>query len=162
MTARFHPDIPDFATIRDAFESLEPTDAARWGTMDAPAMLEHVARFNEMYLGRVRVPGWTRVLARLFGGLFIRRLLATSPFETKRGMTTLPVLRVAAEGAGDARFEEARVRLLRTLDEIEAMSGEWDHPLYGGLAADMGKALVRHHAAHHLNQFGRVQGKAAR
>lgn len=156
MTGTVHPEVPDFGAVRDAFGALEYTDAARWGKMDAPAMVEHVRRFNETYLGRVRVPAGTRFLARLLGGFFIRRYLKMSPFEMKRSMTTLPVLQVAPDLRSAAEFEATRRRLLRSFEEIEAISGEWDHPLYGKIPAETGKALARHHAAHHLRQFGRL------
>lgn len=156
MSFEIHPDVPDFAAVRSAVRALAPTDAARWGSMDAPRMVEHCARFNEVYLGRIE-EGWAvRILARLFGGFAIRRFLATSPFEMKKGMTTLPALRMAEEDFDAGRFEASRTRFLETLAEIEAISGAWAHPLYGRIDAEVGKALARHHAAHHLHQFGRL------
>ena len=44
--------------------------------------------------------------------------------------------------------------MLATLDEVEAIQGAWDHPLYGRLDAEVAKAAARHHTAHHLHQFG--------
>jgi len=150
-----HPDTPDIAAVRGAFEALEAADERRWGTMTAPQMAEHIARFNEIYLGRIRVGGVTGFLARLVGKLFIRRFLAVSPYEMKRGMGTLPSIRIE-EPVDGAAFENARARVLSTCAEIEAKTGEWDHPLYGRIPAEVGRALARHHAAHHLRQFGRL------
>ena len=154
MSARIHPDTPDAATVREAFGRLTPDTPARWGRLDAPGVVEHVTRFNEIYLGRRR-PGWfVGLMARLLGGFFIRKFLAASPFATPKSMQTLPDLRVDAGDVDPADFEQRRTRLLATFDELEAITGTWAHPLYGRIDAEVGQALARHHAAHHLHQFG--------
>lgn len=127
----------------------------RWGEMTAPQMVEHCGRFNEIYLGRTTVSPVVRILARLFGGFFIRKFLRVSPFEMQRNMKTLPQLQVADVGAEQGEeFDESRARVRSTLTEIEAIAGRWNHPLYGGIDAEVGQALTRHHLAHHLHQFG--------
>lgn len=154
MSSVIHSDIPEADEVRAAFERLAPDTTARWGTMDAPAMLEHCLRFNEIYLGRRR-PAWPiRILARLFAGPFLKRALATSPREMKRGIRTLPALKVDPGAIEASDFEDTRTRLLSTFDEIDAVDGRWNHPLYGRIEAERGKAMARHHAAHHLHQFG--------
>jgi len=150
-----HPDVPEIDAVRSAFEALQADDPRQWGTMTAAQMAEHIARFNEIYLGRIKVGGIMGVLAKLIGKPFIRRFLAGSPFEMKRGMGTIPAIRIE-NAVDEAAFEDARARILSTFEEIEARSGEWDHPLYGKLPAEAAKALARHHAAHHLRQFGRL------
>jgi len=154
MATTIHPEIPDPETVRAAFERLAPDARAGWGRMNAPAMLEHCLRFNEIYLGRRR-PAWPiRLLARLLAGPFLERALRTSPREMKRGIRTLPSLRVDPEAADGSAFEDTRARLLSTFDEIDGIRGVWAHPLYGRIDAEVGKAVARHHAAHHLHQFG--------
>lgn len=150
-----HPDIPDISEVRSAFETLDAGDARQWGTMSAAQMAEHIARFNEIYLGRLKIGGFMGMMARMFGKFFVRRFLAANPYEMKRGMSTLPAIRIEEPVDADA-FEAARRRVLSTFEEIEAKSGEWDHPLYGTIPAEVGKALARSHAAHHLRQFGRL------
>ena len=120
----------------------------------ATGMLEHVARFHEIYLGRRSAPWPVRVLARLIGRPMIGKFLATSPFKMKRGMRTLPGLRIDAGEVKAESFETERARMLETFDEIHALKGEVVHPLYGRIDADVVKALTRHHATHHLFQFG--------
>jgi len=122
--------------------------------MDAPAMLEHCLRFNEVYLGRRRSAWLVRLLARVFAGPFLRKALRTSPRDMKRGIRTLPSLRIDPGSIDASAFEATRSRLLSTLDKIDAVQGEWNHPLYGRIDAAVGKAVARHHAAHHLHQFG--------
>lgn len=154
MPFKIHPDTPAPETIRDAVARLDPQTRARWGTLNSTGMLEHVARFHEIYLGRRSAPWPVRVLARLIGRPMIGKFLATSPFEMQRGMRTLPGLRIDAREVKAESFETERARMLETFDEIHALMGEVVHPLYGRIDADVVKALTRHHAAHHLSQFG--------
>jgi hypothetical protein len=154
MAFPIHPDTPSPDAIREAVARLTPKTVARWGTMNAVGMLEHVARFHEIYLGRRSAPWLVRVLARLFGRPMIRKFLATSPSEMQRGMRTLPGLRIEADSVSDASFESVRARVLETFDELHATTGEVVSPLYGRIEAEVVQALTRHHAAHHLLQFG--------
>ncbi|MEQ9400925.1 MAG: DUF1569 domain-containing protein [Longimicrobiales bacterium] len=154
MSFEIHPDTPAPDTIHEAVARLTPQTRARWGTLNSTGMLEHVARFHEIYLGRRPAPWPIRVLARLIGRPMIGKFLAISPFEMKRGMRTLPGLRIDAREVEAESFEAERARMLETFDEIHALSGEVVHPLYGRMEADVVKALTRHHAAHHLSQFG--------
>ncbi|MEK9501414.1 DUF1569 domain-containing protein [Gaopeijia maritima] len=149
-----HPDLPDAATLSAAAARLESTTRPQWGRMSAPQMVEHCARFNEIYLGRQAVSPVVRLLARMFGGLFIKKFLRASPFEMQRNMKTLPELQMTSEPAEPDHFEADRARLLATLAEIESITGRWKHPLYGTIDAEVGRALTRHHLAHHLHQFG--------
>ena len=154
MSYEIHPETPAPDAIRDAVARLTPQTGARWGTLNATGLLEHVARFHEIYLGRRRAPWPVRVLARLIGRPMIGKFLATSPFKMKRGMRTLPGIRIDATEVMTESFETERARMLETFDEIHALMGEVVHPLYGRKDADVVKGLTRHHAAHHLSQFG--------
>lgn len=154
MSVTIHPAIPDAAALRDALGDLSADTEPRWGTMNAPAMLEHCARFNELYLGRRRPSLPVRLIARLFSGFITRRFASQSPFETKRGATTMPDLKVEDAEMDRDDFEALRDRVLSTLDEIEAHTGTWHHPLYGRIDAALGTALARAHLTHHLHQFG--------
>ena len=154
MSFEIHPDTPASDTIREAVARLTPQTRARWGTLNSTGMLEHVARFHEIYLGRRSAPWPVRVLARLIGRPMIGKFLAISPFKMQRGMRTIPGLRIDAREAKAESFETERAKMLETFDEIHALMGEVVHPLYGRIDADVVKALTRHHAAHHLSQFG--------
>ena len=154
MPFEIHPDTPAPDTIREAVARLTPETSARWGTLNATGMLEHVARFHEIYLGQRSAPWPVRMLARLIGRPMIGKFLATSPFKMRRGMRTLPGIRIDASEVKAESFETERARMLGTFDEIHALMGEVVHPLYGRIDADVVKGLTRHHAAHHLSQFG--------
>lgn len=160
MALVIHPDTPAPHTIREAVARLDPQTKARWGTLNATGMLEHVARFHEIYLGRRSAPWPVRVLARLIGRRMIGKFLATSPFQMQRGMRTLPGIRIDPSEVKAESFESERARMLGTFDEIHLLVGEVVHPLYGEMEADVVKALARHHAAHHLSQFGVLERDA--
>ena len=86
-------DTPTLAQLRTAFERLESTAGPRWGKMGAAAMTRHVRVFVELCLGRVAV-GWpVRVLARVLGPVLLRRMIAKTPFEAPKNLTTLKPLR---------------------------------------------------------------------
>lgn len=157
MAFQIHPDTPAPDAIREAVARLTPQTSRRWGTLSSTGMLEHVARFHEIYLGRRSTPWPVRALARLIGRPMIGKFLATSPFKMQRGMRTLPGLRIEAADVDAGSFEAHRARMLETFDEIDTLVGEVVHPLYGRIDADVVKALTRHHAAHHLSQFGLLE-----
>lgn len=162
MNVTPHPDIPTLARVRQAAGRLEATTAPRWGEMSAPEMVEHCTRLNRMYLGDTSAPWWVKPFTRLFRGPILRKFLETSPFDFPRGVGTLPSLKVQTSEVAAEDFERARAELVDTLDRTGEVTGRWKHPLYGSIDAELGKALVRTHTAHHLNQFGVLEGGGGR
>ena len=69
------PDTPSIVELRAACDRLDAATAPAWGTMDAPQMLRHCSRFMDLYLGRIAVAGWARLVSRLIGPLFLRSFL---------------------------------------------------------------------------------------
>ncbi|MEM6672678.1 MAG: hypothetical protein AAF726_07520 [Planctomycetota bacterium] len=145
-------DTPTFDEIDRALSRLDPQAAPRWGEMKAGQMVRHCAAFCDLYLGRVSVPMPIRAIARMIGPLFLRRVVKGSPTATPKNLKTLPSLRTGSEEALDlgAEVEVLRERL-RAVGELE---GVVQHVLYGPTEAEAVRTLVRHHTAHHLNQFG--------
>ncbi|MBL4770525.1 MAG: hypothetical protein JKY61_05165 [Planctomycetes bacterium] len=45
-------------------------------------------------------------------------------------------------------------QLLEEFTEIESLTGLVNHPVYGPIDTEDMQSLVRHHTAHHANQFG--------
>ena len=150
------PDTPTLDQLRTAFGHAGPDTPGRWGSMTCTQMVRHCRKFIDLYLGRVAVPLRMRLLARLLGPLFLRRALAKSPTATPRNLKTLPGIRSGATPAGE--FEAERTKLLAAFDEVAALSGTHDHPLYGRMDAGDVVNLIRHHTAHHANQFGLLGG----
>lgn len=146
------PDTPTLAALSQRLATLPPDRAPRWGRMDAAQMLRHCRVFCELCLGRVPVATPVRWLARVLGPWFLRRLLGKSPTQAPKNLGTLPALR--ARPGQPLDFDAERRALLAALDEIQALAGSHRHPLYGAMRAEDVQALVRHHTAHHANQFG--------
>lgn len=146
------PDTPTLEQLRTAFEAAGPETQGRWGSMTCPQMVRHCREFIDLYLGRVPVALPIRLLARLLGPVFLRRTLAKSPTATPRNLKTLPGIR--ADEALTLDFEAEKAQLLAGLEEVAALSGLLEHPLYGQMDSRDAVSLVRHHTAHHANQFG--------
>lgn len=146
------PDTPSIDGLRDAIARATPDTAPRWGTMTSPQMLKHCREFVDLYMGRAPVAAPMRWLARWLGPVFLTKTMKKSPTATPRNLSTIPSIKARSGAALD--FEVERRRLLEALDEIAALKGTHDHPLYGPTAAEDVVALVRHHTAHHMNQFG--------
>ena len=148
------PDTPTIAELRAALERLDAVAAPAWGTMTAPQMLRHCSRFMDLYLGRIAVPGWARLVSRLIGPLFLRSFLTKAIGATPRNMGTMPAIKARPDH--NLEFAAERTRFLERLAEVEALDGVIQHAMYGAMKADDAKALVRHHTTHHFHQFGVV------
>jgi len=122
--------------------------------MDAPQMLRHCSRFMDLYLGRIAVPGWARMVSRLIGPMFLRSLLTKPIGATPRNIGTMPAIKARPDV--ELEFEAERTRFLDRLAEVEALDGVIQHAMYGAMKAADAKALVRHHTTHHFHQFGVV------
>ncbi len=141
---------PTLAELRNYLEKLNSDSLPRWGKMDSSEMCKHCNNFISLYLGEQTVPVYIRIIARLFGGIFLKRLLKKSPTETPKNLNTLPSIRVRKEKLD---FNSERSVLLESLIKIETINGIIKHPLYGPMEAEDILSLIRHHTAHHLNQF---------
>jgi len=152
-------DTPTVEELRRAFDKLTQDTTPRWGRMRAAQMTRHCRVFIELCLGRVPV-GWPiRGLARLFGPMFLRRMLAASPRQAPKNLKTLPALR--ADEATPLDLDAERRKLSQAWDAIEALPATHRHPLYGTMRSIDVVSLVRHHTAHHANQFGLLDGTTA-
>jgi hypothetical protein len=147
-----HPDTPTLDQLRVVFESLGADQPRRWGTMTPVEMVRHCRRFVDLYLGEIPVAAPMRLMARMLGPFFLRKMLRGSPRATPRNLRTLPAIRVGSDGG--LELDREREELLESFTRIEALAGVVPHPLYGSMHADDVRALVRHHTAHHANQFG--------
>ena len=108
----------------------------------------------DLYLGRIAVPGWARMVSRLIGPLFLRSFLVKPIGATPRNMGTMPAIKAQLDL--DLECASERARFLERLAEVEALDGVIQHAMYGAMKADDAKALVRHHTTHHFHQFGVV------
>lgn len=125
--------------------------------MTPAQMTRHCRVFIDLCMGRVAVSGIVRVLARMLGPIFLRRLLAKPPTQSPKNLKTLSPLRMDDPGLSLASERE---RLFAAFDELEALAGEHRHPLYGRMRKQDVIALARHHTAHHALQFGLLRETA--
>lgn len=148
-------DTPSLSELDDQLRNLRADTSPAWGTMNAVQMVRHCSKFVDLYLGRIEVSAPIRVLARLIGPLFLRRVVKGSPTATPRNLKTLPSIRSAPDL--DANFEAEVEALREGLDAIAKLEGVVQHPMYGKMDAESCKTLVRHHTAHHFHQFGLLE-----
>ena len=144
-------DTPSFAGLREALSSLHEESNPTWGAMNASQMLRHCSRFMDLYLGRIDVPGWARLISRLIGPLFLRSFLTKPIGATPRNLGTMPAIK--ARPGVDLDFDAEVARFLKALADVEALDGVVQHAMYGAMKAADAKALVRHHTTHHFHQF---------
>lgn len=144
-------DTPSFAALREALSSLRQESVPNWGIMNSSQMLRHCSRFMDLYLGRIAVPGWARLISRLIGPLFLRSFLTKPIGATPRNLGTMPAIK--ARPGAELDFDAEVARFLKALADVEALDGVVQHAMYGAMKAEDAKALVRHHTTHHFHQF---------
>ena len=144
-------DVPTLDRLEELLKQLGPDSAPRWGVMGPAEMVAHCVAFVDLCLGRTRVSWPLRVLARLLGPRFLRRLLSRSVEEAPREVSTLRSLRMAGSGG---ELAAALGALAERWQALRSLPAEHRHPLYGPMRQEDVHALVRHHTAHHANQFG--------
>ena len=144
-------DTLSFAALREALSSLHAESPPNWGAMNASQMLRHCSRFMDLYLGRIAVPGWARLISRLIGPLFLRSFLTKQIGATPRNLGTMPAIK--ARPGVELDFDAEVARFLEALADVEALDGVVQHAMYGAMKAEDAKALVHHHTTHHFHQF---------
>jgi hypothetical protein len=139
----------DRAAIRVRIGSVTSASVARWGRMDAAAMLTHLRLSALMALGELPVACKSK---RAFQAFPIKQLLLhVVPFP--KGAPTAPEL--LPQGA--APVDAIRTELVSLLERIGAGPREGDgplHPLFGRLSFSEWGVATYKHADHHLRQFG--------
>lgn len=144
-------DTSSIKALREALSSLHEESNPNWGSMNAAQMLRHCSRFMDLYLGRIAVPGWARLISRFIGPLFLRSFLTKPIGATPRNLGTMPAIK--ARPGAELDFDVEVARFLESLADVEALEGVVQHAMYGAMKAEDAKALVRHHTTHHFHQF---------
>jgi hypothetical protein len=131
----------------DRIGRLTPEAKPRWGRMDAPQMVAHLAASVRMAIGDLptvmkRTPLRHPPLKQL--------IIYVLPFP--KGAPTVPELR-RAPVAWQKEVDDLRALLDRFA--TRERSGSWpSHPAYGPLSARGWGVLTYKHCDHHLRQFG--------
>lgn len=138
----------DRAEIRQRLSTLQPAAPARWGRMDAPQAVTHLANALRMALGELPVaPKYLPIRYFPLKQLIIYVL----PFP--KGAPTAPELLTHTPGAFAEDLAQVDV-LLERLAQLPEQASLPEHPVFGRLTRQAWGVLVYRHTAHHLTQFG--------
>jgi hypothetical protein len=139
----------DRAAIRQRIGNVTSASVARWGQMDAQAMLTHLRLSALMAIGELPVACKSK---RVFQVFPIKHLiLYVAPFP--KGAPTAPEL-LAPDAS---QVEAAQLELVSLMERIASGPREGDgpvHPLFGRLSRREWGVATYKHADHHLRQFG--------
>lgn len=146
-------------STQPAFErrllALRDGTPARWGVMDARAMVCHLRATLELSLGELEVPS----LAPAWLGAPLGWLFTTLFTRWPRGLggRTPPIAELCP--SPDEPFEAERARLLAALARFVARlraepHARVRHPILGALALRRWARVHALHLEHHLRQFG--------
>lgn len=145
MKTLFDPKVREEVSARIA--AVKADAPARWGKMNAPKMLQHLAAALSLATGEVtaqprKLPLRYPVIKHL--------VIYLLPFP--KGAPTAPELL----NMPPADISSNREELLRVIDKVASQEVEhWpDHPAFGKLSRRDWGVLGYRHIDHHLRQFG--------
>jgi hypothetical protein len=142
-------DASDLESLSRRLLSVHPEQPARWGRMDAPQMICHIADQMRVALGELpakhrRTPFRNPAL----------RFLAVHLLPWPRGrIPTVPEMLSTPPG----RWKEDLTCAQALLQEVaqRGPAGRWaEHPAFGPLSGREWGWLIYKHTDHHLRQFG--------
>lgn len=148
MPARTIFDLTTRNELRQRLRRLRADTPARWGRMDCPRMLAHLADALRMALGEITIPPRRTPLRNPLVRYLIIRWL-----PLPKGAPTAPELISRVPEYCDAEIVEVGT----LLDRAAAKQGDaaWpEHPAFGRLSPRLWGTLIYKHADHHLRQFG--------
>jgi hypothetical protein len=136
------------AELQQRLARLPPDRVPRWGKMNAPKMIVHLADSLKMALGELSAK--ERKTALRFPVL---KFLVIYVLPWPKGTPTAPELiaRVPAAWNGEVVTLSALIEKFGTRSEKDA----WPpHPAFGKMSGRQWGALVYKHCNHHFTQFG--------
>jgi hypothetical protein len=129
-------------------ERLTPDATARWGKMNAPQMLAHVADWMLMAKGELKAAAKKRPLRYP-----VIKQLAIYWLPFPKGVPTAPEL--IRKKPVDWAIEYAAVRQhLQSFEKLDSKTMWPDHPVFGKLTSTAWNVLGYRHTDHHFRQFG--------
>jgi hypothetical protein len=134
--------------LLDRLERLTPETPARWGKMNAPQMLAHVADWMLMAKGEIKAAAKKRPLRY---PVIKQLVIYWLPFP--KGVPTAPEL--IRRKPVDWVIEREAVRQHVQSFEGRDPKATWpNHPAFGKLTARAWGVLGYRHTDHHFRQFG--------
>lgn len=146
MKSIFDKATRDELTIR--INNLNKSSIAQWGKMNVGQMLEHCARAEEVYLGKVYYK--RTLLGLLFGKMALKNMLKDDS-PVRRNMPTKPEF-IVTECDKDVEIGKERwIALIKSYEQY-AEPG-FVHFFFGPMTKEQLGYFVYKHADHHLRQF---------
>lgn len=133
----------------DRIQSLEETDKAQWGKMNAYQMLKHCTLSEEMFHGK---KAYKRLfIGKLFGRMALKGILKDAK-PIKPNQPTHPALKIK----GNGNFKNEQQQWISLLDQYKTYGNAvFLHPFFGKMSKSEIGEFVYKHTDHHLRQFGR-------
>ena len=136
--------------------ALRVDTPARWGRMDASAMLCHLRAALEMSLGEIEVPRLVPAWIGVPVGWIFTRILTRWPRSLGGRNPPVPALHPPVDAAAfDAERQRLLADLARFVERLRADPRQRAlHPVFGRLKLARWSRVHALHLAHHLRQFG--------
>ncbi len=130
---------------------LTPATVAKWGTMDAAAMLRHCRIVAETILAR-QSPDESPTLKQLMLRTLVLHIMRRLP----KGRQQPKVIAEAMAAQPSLSFEEERQHLAEITSRFANYGGVLSgrHPVFGPMRTAHWGAFAWLHLDHHLRQFG--------
>jgi hypothetical protein len=140
----------DYSELIKRIESIQPTNARRWGKMDAAQMLAHCCFAMELALGEKTLK--RSFLGRILGPMVKKSFLSDKPFN--QNSPTAPEFLIVDQKDFDK--EKARLLILAKKLHTAGEAGATKHPhgFFGHLTPQQWGETQYKHLDHHLRQFG--------
>lgn len=154
MTVR-RLDLENLAYHRGRLLALEEDTQARWGSLDATAMICHLRASVEVSLGEIKVPrAMPLILGKPLGFLFFH-VLPRWPKGRKGSKPPIPEMFPAPT----LSFREERQKLLAVAERFAARVKTYPnerspHPVVGMTTSRAWSRIHGMHFRHHYRQFG--------
>lgn len=137
----------DRERILERLRRVHPGARPRWGTLDAPRMLCHLADAMRVALGEIATAPAHNLVSRTLG----KHVVVNTSFRAPPGRVRTAPEMLSTKPAG---WDED----LRSLEELVARVGAGEassvHPAFGLLSPEEWGRLSWKHIDHHLRQFG--------
>lgn len=147
---------PSLFTIEELIiklNSLNKESIPNWGLMNSSQMIKHCSKFIDLYLGKITLPFWYKILGVSIGRLFLLYIANKSPLDTPKNLKTDGSIKISDETLA---FNSEKEILKQKLNNLSKIEGHIINPIYGKMGSDKIKFLITHHTIHHFNQFGLI------
>jgi hypothetical protein len=137
----------DRAAILERLRRVRPDAQAKWGTLDAPRMLCHVADQMRVALGDIPSKPKHSLISRTL----VKNIVVNTGLKPPRGkIQTAPEMLTSRPSSWDADLSAC----VPLIDRVAKGNANAVHPAFGRLSPEEWGRLCWKHLDHHLTQFG--------